>query len=70
MKRIKESKQSINILLTIMNKKLLTTADCNNVSYRSPEVSVTEIFAEGVLCASKVGSELSVEAWEDGDFSW
>ena len=35
-----------------MNKKLLTTADCNNVSYRSPEVSVTEIFAEGVLCAS------------------
>ena len=65
MKRIKESKQSINILLTIMNKKLLTTADCNNVSYRSPEVSVTEIFAEGVLCAS--GDH---EGWEYDDDLW
>ena len=67
MKRIKESKQSINILLTIMNKKLLTTADCNNVSYRSPEVSVTEIFAEGVLCVSG----RSLESWDEADkFSW
>ena len=48
-----------------MNKKLLTTADCNNVSYRSPEVSVTEIFAEGVLCAS--GDH---EGWEYDDDLW
>ena len=69
MKRIKEIIQTIFII--IMNKKLLTTADCNNVSYRSPEVSVTEIFAEGVLCASQVGSKLSVKEWDvEEDFSW
>ena len=68
MKRIKESKQSINILLTIMNKKLLTTADCNNVSYRSPEVSVTEIFAEGVLCSST--PEATLQEWENGTINW
>ena len=51
-------------------RKMLTTADCQTVGYRSPEVTVTEIYAEGVLCASKVGSTLSVEAWEDEDFSW
>ncbi len=63
MKRIKEITQTI--FINIMNKKLLTTADCNNVSYRSPEVSVTEIFAEGVLCASSK----SFEQWDEKDDS-
>jgi len=39
-------------------------------SYKSPEVSVAEISAEGVLCASTVGSTLSVEEWETGNFAW
>jgi hypothetical protein len=51
-----------------MNKKLLTTADCNNVSYRSPEVSVTEIFAEGVLCASERNA--SFEEWKEETLTW
>ena len=51
-----------------MNKKLLTTADCNNVSYRSPEVSVTEIFAEGVLCAS--AKSASFDEWIEKDLEW
>jgi hypothetical protein len=43
-----------------MNKKFLTEAVCKIDSYRSPEVSVTEIFSEGVLCASG-----GVETWEE-----
>ena len=43
----------------------------NTFNYESPEVTVTEIVAEGVLCASTVGSDLSVEKWEEDDpFSW
>ena len=52
-----------------MNKTLTTTAD-RNVSYRSPEVSVTEIRNEGVLCASTIYGKLSVETWETGEFAW
>ena len=66
MKRIKEITQTI--FINIMNKKLLTTADCNNVSYRSPEVSVTEIFAEGVLCAS--AKSASFETWNEEELQW
>jgi hypothetical protein len=48
-----------------MNKKL-TTADRQNGSYRSPEVTVAEISNEGVLCASG-----QLEKWEDGNnFTW
>ena len=39
-----------------MNKKL-TTADRQNGSYRSPEVTVAEISNEGVLCVSSPDSE-------------
>lgn len=50
--------------------KTLTTADRLTGSYRSPEVSVTEITNEGVLCVSKVDGKLSVDAWENGEFEW
>lgn len=40
-------------------------------SYESPEVNVVEVHSEGVLCGSTVGSELSVDKWEeDNSFSW
>lgn len=39
-------------------------------SYNSPEIRVIEVFSEGVLCESEVNSGLSVDPWEDGDFSW
>ena len=39
-------------------------------SYLSPRTTVTEISAEGVLCASKLNGRLSVETWETGDFEW
>ena len=48
-----------------MNKTLTTTAD-RNVSYRSPEVSVTEITNEGVLCVSS----LKHEGWIEEDLNW
>ena len=52
-------------------RKMLTTADCQTAGYRSPEVTVTEIYAEGVLCASAVGSNLSVQTWDvEEDISW
>lgn len=39
-------------------------------SYESPEVSVTEIHAEGVLCVSERRGS-SNEDWEEADsFSW
>ena len=56
-----------------MNKILMNAANSTlgGGSYESPEVKVTEIHSEGVLCASTVGSELSVETWgEDESFSW
>ena len=56
-----------------MNKTLTTAATLTlgARSYESPAVNVVEIFSEGVMCASTVGSELSVETWgEDESFSW
>ena len=55
-----------------MNKTLTTAAlpTLGASSYVSPEVAVTEIHTEGVLCASKVGSTLSIDDWKDGEFSW
>lgn len=40
------------------------------LDYESPEIIVVETYAEGVLCASKVGSDLTVDPWEDGGFDW
>lgn len=41
------------------------------LDYESPEIIVVETYAEGVLCASKVGSDLTVDPWKgDGDFDW
>ena len=55
-----------------MNKNLLTAATptLGVRSYESPTVSVVEVISEGVLCASSVGSNLSVDEWQDGEFSW
>lgn len=56
-----------------MNKKSIITASLplGGGSYESPEVKVVEVHSEGVLCASTVGSDLSVEKWEEDDpFSW
>ena len=47
-----------------MNKKL-TTADRQNGSYRSPEVTVAEISNEGVLCVS--GNH---EGWTEETPEW
>ena len=50
-----------------MNKKTLTTADRFNGGYVSPEVTVGEIYAEGVLCVSQG----TIEEWKDGNsFTW
>ena len=38
-------------------------------SYESPEVSVTEIHAEGVLCVSERRA-LEHEGWEEEDVDW
>ena len=48
-----------------MNRKL-TTADRQTVSYRSPEVIVTEIKNEGVLCVSSPGNE----GWTEETPDW
>ena len=56
-----------------MNKILTTAASATlgTSSYVSPEAIVTEIHSEGVLCASEIGAQtLSVEKWQDGEFSW
>ena len=55
-----------------MNKTLTTAATLSLgvSSYKSPAVSVVEVISEGVLCASNVGSNLSVDEWQDGEFSW
>ena len=55
-----------------MNKILTTAASATlgTSSYVSPEAIVTEIHTEGVLCASQVGATLSVDEWENGEFSW
>ena len=37
-------------------------------SYRSPEVSVTEVINEGVLCASAQG--VSIEEWTEDKLNW
>lgn len=59
--------------LQVMNKKISNAASAilRTGSYESPTISVVEIYSEGVLCGSSVGSEFSVEEWEnDEDFSW
>jgi hypothetical protein len=38
--------------------------------YISPLVETIEVDAEGVLCGSGVGSDLTVDPWEDGGFDW
>lgn len=55
-----------------MNKIKMTTAESTlrSSSYASPETSVSEMHSEGVLCASSIGTTLSVEDWEAGTFSW
>ena len=56
-----------------MNKALMNAAGAPLAagSYESPKTEVVEIHSEGVLCASTVGSDLSVEKWEEDDsFSW
>lgn len=57
-----------------MNKASMNAACASLVadSYESPKAEVVEIHSEGVLCASStVGSDLSVENWEEDDsFSW
>ena len=66
-----KEKENENIL-AIMNKTLTTAAlpTLGASSYVSPEAKVTEIHTEGVLCASQVGSTLSIDDWENGSFSW
>ena len=55
-----------------MNKILKPAADSTlgARSYETPAVNVVEVISEGVLCASSVGSNLSVDEWQDGEFSW
>jgi hypothetical protein len=55
-----------------MNKELTTAATLSlgARSYESPAVTVVEVLSEGVLCQSGVGSDLSVEKWEEENFGW
>ena len=55
-----------------MNKELTTAATLSLGvrSYESPAVSVVEVLSEGVLCGSTVGSDLSVDKWEEETFGW
>ena len=56
-----------------MNKINLTAAGSTlgTASYVSPEAKVTEIHSEGVLCSSVMdGNTLSIEKWENEEFSW
>ena len=55
-----------------MNKIFLTAAESSLrfSDYESPEALVTEVYSEGVLCASTAGATLSVDNWENGEFSW
>ncbi len=67
-----KEKENENIL-AIMNKTLTTAAlpTLGASSYVSPEAKVTEIHTEGVLCMSDIkGNTLSVDEWQDGEFSW
>ncbi len=39
----------------------------NNLTYESPVIEITEIYAEGLLCVSNG----SIEEWKEGDsFTW
>ena len=40
----------------------------NKINYQKPEVLVTELYLEGVLCQSPVAS--SIETWEADTFNW
>lgn len=55
-----------------MNKNLNATASAtlSTSSYMAPTAELLGVTNEGVLCASTVGSTLSVNQWQDGEFSW
>ena len=56
-----------------MNKIINNTAfaPLGTSGYESPTMTVVETVIEGLLCVSKVGSDLTVDPWEgDGDFDW
>lgn len=43
----------------------------NKINYQKPEVLVTDLYLEGVLCQSPVASSCSIETWEvDETFTW
>lgn len=48
----------------------MTMIKKENNAYKSPEVTMLDTYAEGVLCGSGVGSDLTVDPWEDGGFDW
>lgn len=52
------------------NTKPAATLTLGVRSYESPAVNVVEVVSEGVLCGSTVGSDLSVEKWEEENFGW
>ena len=55
-----------------MNTKINSTASAtlSTSSYVAPKAEMLGVTVEGMLCASAVGSNLSVDAWQDGNFSW
>lgn len=43
----------------------------NKINYQKPEVLVTELYLEGVLCQSTpTVSAASIEDWETETFTW
>ena len=42
----------------------------NKINYQKPEVLVTDLYLEGVLCQSPVASSCSIESWEEEKFTW
>ena len=58
---------------SIMNNKFNATASAalSTSSYVAPKSEMLGVTVEGMLCASAVGSNLSVKEWEvDNTFSW
>ena len=43
----------------------------NKINYQKPEVLVTELYLEGVLCSSDPAvSAASIEEWQVDTFTW
>ena len=43
----------------------------NKINYQKPEVLVTDLYLEGVLCQSLVAPSNSIETWQvDETFTW